>query len=515
MNGEADRACGRDELCRARSRQRAEQVRRPDGRCRSAQPRAASESRERAAVAPLSLSSPKPSPTPPPSVPWRWLDELCPFPLHRTRQPHHGGSPMSVVVLGSANLDLVYEVERIPTPGETVLSHGCASFPGGKGNNQAIAAARAGADVQFIVALGRDDAGDRARRRRPRRRDHPPRPPRRRPHRHRRHLRGPQGRELDRRELRRQRRTHRPQRRRTRRHRSRRRARPPAREPLVTVEAAMRAARAASTTVVLNAAPSAAVPPHLLAEVDILVVNQHEAAELAGEPAGTGERSLLSVLTAHTCDVIITLGAEGALVGSRGTTPVRIPAFRVEAKDTTGAGDAFVGAFAASLDHTATNAPSWRRPNSRPPPPRSPSSAGPGPAPCPPEARSQRHRQTYTFDPLVPRPLDRPTVRRPLSRRPREGEREDLRRTRGPGRPAGVARELPHGARTRGAASATTTPPTNSRDGLGRPRHASPKSGSGTSGCTPSTGSGSPRSLPRPTPTRAGSTASSSGTPTR
>jgi ribokinase len=260
---------------------------------------------------------------------------------------------MSVVVLGSANLDLVYEVERIPTPGETVLSRGFASFPGGKGNNQAIAAARAGADVQFIVALGRDDAGDRlARDARDagislldRRVDAPT---------------GTAVIYVDRKgensivvnsganaelteltdtelgaisdadvlvlQL---------------------------ETPLVTVEAAIRAARAASTTVVLNAAPSAAVPAHLLADVDILVVNQYEAAELAGEPAGTGERSLLSVLTAHTCDVIITLGAEGALVGSRGTTPVRIPAYRVEAKDTTGAGDAFVGAFAASLDHTA------------------------------------------------------------------------------------------------------------------------------------------------------------------
>jgi len=260
---------------------------------------------------------------------------------------------MSVVVLGSANLDLVYEVERIPSPGETVLSRGFASFPGGKGNNQAIAAARAGADVQFIVALGRDDAGDRlARDARDagislldRRVDAPT---------------GTAVIYVDRKgensivvnsganaelteltdtelgaisdadvlvlQL---------------------------ETPLVTVEAAIRAARTASTTVVLNAAPSAAVPAHLLADVDILVVNQYEAAELAGEPAGTGERSLLSVLTAHTCDVIITLGAEGALVGSRGTTPVRIPAYRVEAKDTTGAGDAFVGAFAASLDHTA------------------------------------------------------------------------------------------------------------------------------------------------------------------
>jgi ribokinase len=260
---------------------------------------------------------------------------------------------MSVVVLGSANLDLVYEVERIPAPGETVLARGFASFPGGKGNNQAVAAARAGADVQFIVALGRDAAGDRL-------------------------AAGARAAGIDLLD---------------------RRVDAPTgtavifvdrkgensivvnsganaeltdlseteldaiaaadvlvvqlETPLATVEAAVRAARAAATTVVLNAAPSAEVPPELFAETDILVVNRHEAAELAGEPAGTGERSLLSVLTAHGCDVIITLGADGAIVGGRGTDPVRVPAFKVDTKDSTGAGDAFVGAFAASLDHTA------------------------------------------------------------------------------------------------------------------------------------------------------------------
>jgi len=260
---------------------------------------------------------------------------------------------MTVVVLGSANLDLVYEVDRIPAPGETVLSRGFESFPGGKGNNQAIATARSGADVRFIVALGRDAAGDRL---------------------------AAEARDagialLDRRvdaptgsavifvdqraensivvdsganaelvdltegEL----------------------AEIAAADllvlqletPLPTVTTALRTARAASTTVLLNASPSGAVPVELLSEVDILVVNEYEAAELASEPAGTGERSLLSVLTGHGCAVIITLGAEGALVGVPGEAPVKVPAFKVDAKDTTGAGDAFVGAFAAALDRGA------------------------------------------------------------------------------------------------------------------------------------------------------------------
>ncbi|THV42506.1 ribokinase [Glycomyces buryatensis] len=263
---------------------------------------------------------------------------------------------MSVVVLGSANLDLVYEVDRIPAPGETVLSRGFEAFPGGKGNNQAIAAARAGADVSFIVALGRDSAADRLAEQ----------------------ATGAGIHLLD------------------------RRAGAPTgsaiifvdrrgensivvnsganaelvdltaaelrdiasagvlvlqlETPIATVEAAVRAAKATDTAVVLNAAPSGAVPAELLGQIDILVVNEHEAAELAGEPDGTGERSLLSVLTGHGCAVIITLGADGALVGVPGESPVRVAALKVDAKDTTGAGDAFVGAFAAALDRAERSA---------------------------------------------------------------------------------------------------------------------------------------------------------------
>lgn len=66
---------------------------------------------------------------------------------------------MSIVVLGSANLDLVYRVQNIPGPGETVLAASRASHPGGKGNNQATAAVRAGAAASFIVSVGQDEAG--------------------------------------------------------------------------------------------------------------------------------------------------------------------------------------------------------------------------------------------------------------------------------------------------------------------------------------------------------------------
>ena len=65
-----------------------------------------------------------------------------------------------VCVVGSANLDLVAAAERLPGPGETVLGTTFAEHPGGKGLNQAVAAARAGARVAFVGALGRDAAGE-------------------------------------------------------------------------------------------------------------------------------------------------------------------------------------------------------------------------------------------------------------------------------------------------------------------------------------------------------------------
>jgi ribokinase len=65
-----------------------------------------------------------------------------------------------VVVVGSANLDLVATAPRLPHPGETVLGHGYFEAPGGKGLNQAVAAARAGARVAFVGALGGDAAGE-------------------------------------------------------------------------------------------------------------------------------------------------------------------------------------------------------------------------------------------------------------------------------------------------------------------------------------------------------------------
>jgi ribokinase len=250
-----------------------------------------------------------------------------------------------VIVVGSANADLVVDVPRQPGRGETVLGGDVRHFAGGKGANQAVAASRAGgARTAFLGALGRDDGaalleaslraggvvtdhiqrtdaptglalitlspdGDNAIVVAP----------------------GANARlELD-----------------------------AARTgvvaaaavglaqleiPLTVVEAAARAARG---RFLLNAAPSQVLPAELLAATDVLIVNEHEAAEVAGAegtPAELAER-----LTGLVPAAVLTLGARGSLVAERGRPPVAIPTLAVEAIDTTGAGDTFCGVLAARL----------------------------------------------------------------------------------------------------------------------------------------------------------------------
>jgi len=66
-----------------------------------------------------------------------------------------------IAVLGSANMDLVTEVARMPRPGETVPGKSLSHYPGGKGANQAVAAARLGGSVAFFGKVGRDAYGER------------------------------------------------------------------------------------------------------------------------------------------------------------------------------------------------------------------------------------------------------------------------------------------------------------------------------------------------------------------
>lgn len=255
---------------------------------------------------------------------------------------------MSTTVVGSANLDLVYRVERIPSPGETVIARSADAVPGGKGNNQAVAAARSGAAVAFVVALGHDAAGDRLAT----------------------EARAAGVQLLD------------------------RRVDPPTgtaiitvdadgensivvdsganarltaladreREavatadvlliqletPLETVQEAATLACAAGATVILNAAPVRALPDGLLDAVDILVVNEHEAALLA--PSGSTPEEAAAALTGGRRAVVLTLGGSGSLIVTPDGESVRVPAHRVSVVDTTGAGDTFCGAFAAELD---------------------------------------------------------------------------------------------------------------------------------------------------------------------
>lgn len=68
-------------------------------------------------------------------------------------------SAMSVCVIGSLNLDIVCRVQDLPAPGETVAGLGVERLPGGKGGNQAVAAARCGAATSMIAAIGQDEAG--------------------------------------------------------------------------------------------------------------------------------------------------------------------------------------------------------------------------------------------------------------------------------------------------------------------------------------------------------------------
>jgi ribokinase len=70
--------------------------------------------------------------------------------------------PPSIAVVGSVNLDLVASVSRLPRPGETLTGAELQYIPGGKGANQAVAAARLGAEVRFVGAIGEDDFGRRA-----------------------------------------------------------------------------------------------------------------------------------------------------------------------------------------------------------------------------------------------------------------------------------------------------------------------------------------------------------------
>ncbi|MFB7516094.1 ribokinase [Streptomyces sp. NPDC056144] len=252
-----------------------------------------------------------------------------------------------IVVLGSTNMDLVAYVPRAPARGETVTGRAFRTIPGGKGANQAVAAARAGAEVAIIGAVGADDFGARLRA----------------------NLEhcavdtdllrtaeGPSGTAhivvddeggnaivvvpganatvtslshgdealigtadslLLQLEL-----------------------------PLSVVVEGAATARRLGVRTVLTPAPAQRLPAELLAATDLLVPNEHEAAALTGL---TDPRAAALALLRDVPEVVVTLGAAGSLYAARGTEPFTVPAPRVTAVDTTAAGDTFVGALAVAL----------------------------------------------------------------------------------------------------------------------------------------------------------------------
>ena len=268
---------------------------------------------------------------------------------------HSAPRPGSICVVGSVNADLVVRVAALPRPGETVLGGTFASLQGGKGANQAVAAARAGAATAFVARVGEDSLGDAARgafasegidvR----------------------HVRataasatgvalilvdargensiavaGGANDRLGIDDI------------------ERARGAIEAADvllvqlevPLEAVERAVAIARAAGRIVVLNPAPARPLPPSLLAAVDVLTPNETEAEILAGRP-GADAVALCHALVASGCRaVVLTRGAAGALVATPEGSE-EIPAIPVTAIDTVAAGDVFSACLAVALSEGA------------------------------------------------------------------------------------------------------------------------------------------------------------------
>ena len=263
----------------------------------------------------------------------------------------------TVLVVGSANMDLVVRCNRFPRPGETVLGNDFGMYPGGKGANQAVACARLGGRVCFLGKMGEDlffeklvaslqqddvnleallsdseaptgvaliavdEAGENQ-------------------------ITVVAGSNM-----------------------KLRAEKVAARDdlferaavvllqlevPLPTVTRAVELGRKHGATVILNPAPARELPDALLAQVDLLTPNASEAALLAGLEAGeeggerAAEQAARRLLERGVGGVVVTLGAEGALL----VTPEqgrRFPVPRVDVVDTTAAGDAFNGALAFAL----------------------------------------------------------------------------------------------------------------------------------------------------------------------
>ncbi len=257
-----------------------------------------------------------------------------------------------IVVVGSANTDLVVQVPSIPASGETVLGDALRMVAGGKGANQAVAAARLGAQVCFIGCIGQDQFGEQT-------------------------LQNLQREGIDTRYLVRTadypsgvaliavsergenaivvapgaNMALRPQ--------QVEAAAPAIAEadaviaqlevPLEAVEVAAQIAGRHGVPFILNPAPARPLPLELLRQTAVLIPNETEARQLTGVDEQTDEREILRRLLEWGCPtVVITLGARGALYGTAEAVHHQ-PALPVQAVDSTAAGDAFVAGFTVAL----------------------------------------------------------------------------------------------------------------------------------------------------------------------
>lgn len=261
---------------------------------------------------------------------------------------------MTLTVVGSINLDHVIRVAQFPRPGETVIGQDYHIIAGGKGANQAVAAARAGARTRFIACVGEDAeapalisgfandgidtesierikgvntgvaliqvnqagentialaAGANAHLTPEQLANYPLTP--------------------DCHQLLLQ-----------------------LEIPLATNIAAAKNAKLLGATVVLNPAPAQALPASLLALVDIITPNETEAEQLTGIKVSDASSAAAAAEHLHTqgiATVLITLGAKGVWLSEQGSSGQLVPSFVVNAVDSTAAGDTFNGALLAAL----------------------------------------------------------------------------------------------------------------------------------------------------------------------